>query len=106
MSETTLPVSANIPWKPEELQILAKKSGELINPVQVEYFRQLIKALTSMYSEISNVVNNINASLTDAIGTSNGQPYLRLKDASGTYVYIYPVKEGDHYTLAANATAP
>jgi len=54
----SLPPSFSLPWKPEDLAILAK-AGHQMNPAQVEYFKQLIKALGAMYSDISNAVNLI-----------------------------------------------
>lgn len=51
-----LPSNPNIPWKPDELTIKAK-SGYVINPDQVEFFKQLIKSLQAMYASISNAHN-------------------------------------------------
>jgi len=51
-----LPGSINFPWKPDQVTIRAK-SGYVINQEQVEYIKQLIKALSQMYNDISNIIN-------------------------------------------------
>lgn len=51
-----IPTSINLPWKPEQVSIQGK-NGYVINPEQVEYFKQLIKSLNLMYSEIANAIN-------------------------------------------------
>jgi len=51
-----IPTSINLPWKPEQVSIQGK-NGYVINPEQVEYFKQLIKSLNLMYAEIANVIN-------------------------------------------------
>jgi hypothetical protein len=53
-----LPPSANIPWRPDEAAIRGK-GGYVINEKQVEYIKQLIKSLQSMYSDISNAHNSV-----------------------------------------------
>lgn len=51
-----LPVSTNLPWKPDQITIQGK-DGYVVNRGQVDYIKDLIKALSSMYSEISNAHN-------------------------------------------------
>jgi len=62
-----IPTSTNIPWKPDDAAIKAK-GGYILNEKQVEYLKQLVKALISMYSDIANVVNN-NRTDYDALAT-------------------------------------
>jgi len=57
-----IPTSINLPWKPEQVSIQGK-NGYVINPEQVEYFKQLIKSLNLMYAEISNA-NNYNTKVS------------------------------------------
>jgi hypothetical protein len=51
----TLPNTANIPWNPEKISLEGR--GGVYNQKQVEYFKGLIKALHSMYTDIANEVN-------------------------------------------------
>jgi hypothetical protein len=51
-----IPTDFNFPWKEDKVRI-AFKGGRTINPLQVEYFKELISALRSMYTEISNAFN-------------------------------------------------
>lgn len=51
-----LPTAKIFPWKPESVAI-QDKSGRTINDKQVEYFKDLVKHLMAMYSDIANVVN-------------------------------------------------
>ena len=99
----TIPTSTNLPWKPEEIKI-TEKSGNFLNPEQIEYFRFLIKALNSMYADIANEINILSGFLTTSAST--GQEYLRVKADDGTYIYVYPKKDGEHYTLTATPVEP
>jgi len=51
-----LPTSINLPWKPDQAGIISR-SGYVINEKQVEYLKQIIKAISKMYSDIANAHN-------------------------------------------------
>lgn len=51
-----LPTSLSLTWQPENMEIKVK-SGYSMNPKQVEYLKQVIKTINTMYGDISNAVN-------------------------------------------------
>lgn len=104
---TTLSPSPNLPpWKAEEFEIFLKNSKDPINPKQVEYQKQLLKALRSMYSEIANVVNEMSGDVYSVITESNDQQCLKIIADDGETVYVYAKKDGLGYTLTATPVAP
>ena len=103
---TNLSPSPNLPpWKPDALEILTK-SGKSLNPEQVEYFKNLLKALKSMYSDIANVVNLMSDDMYGVITESNDQQCLKLVADDGTTIYVYAKKDGLGYTLTSTPVAP
>jgi len=98
-----IPTSTNLPWKPEEIKITGE-SGDFVNPTQIEYFKFLVKALNSMYSDIANEINILSDFLKTSAST--GQKYLKIRADDGTDIYIYPKKDGEHYTLTATPVEP
>jgi hypothetical protein len=60
-----LPTSINLPWKPDHASIQGK-NGYVINLQQVEYLKDLIKAIVKMYGDIANAMN-LNRSDMDAL---------------------------------------
>jgi hypothetical protein len=61
----------NITWRPDQFSIEGR-SGYVINHKQVEYFKSIVQALVSMYSDISNAINAMSYISNGAADVASG----------------------------------